>query len=224
MTRSRLGSSLALALLVQAALPAGAGAQLAYPKTAKVTHVDDYFGTKVPDPYRWLEDDTASAVKAWVQAENAVTFGYLDKIPFRARLRARLEELQNYPRYSAPSRTGPFYVFSKNDGLQNQSVLYIQRGLEGTPEVLIDPNAFSADGTARLGASVLSKDGKYFGYGLPSGGSDWQEYRPNPVLIRIETRSGHGAVNTAKRLDQTADLYAFMLYNMGVTPRYSALP
>ena len=176
----------------------GTAQGLSYPKTSKVTHVDDYFGTKVPDPYRWLEDDTASAVRAWVQAENTVTFGYLDRIPFRPRLRARLEELQNYPRYSAPSHTGPYYVFSKNDGLQNQSVLYLQRGLEGTPEVLIDPNKLSADGTIRLGASVLSKDGKYFGYGLSSGGSDWQEYRvmetatrkPLPDLIRWVKVSG----------------------------------
>jgi prolyl oligopeptidase len=190
--------SVLIALMVLSVPTLGTAQGLSYPKTAKVTHVDDYFGTKVPDPYRWLEDDTASAVRAWVQAENTVTFGYLDRIPFRPRLRARLEELQNYPRYSAPSHTGPYYVFSKNDGLQNQSVLYLQRGLEGTPEVLIDPNKLSADGTIRLGASVLSKDGKYFGYGLSSGGSDWQEYRvmetatrkPLPDLIRWVKVSG----------------------------------
>src|SRR4026207_795106 len=145
--------SIALAALA-VAVPARAQT-LVYPKTTKVTHVDDYFGTKVADPYRWLEDDTASAVRGWVQAENAVTFGYLNRIPFRARLRARLEELQNYPRYSAPSHTGPYYVFSKNDGLQNQSVLYIQRGLDGPAELLLDPNALSADGTVRLGANRL---------------------------------------------------------------------
>jgi prolyl oligopeptidase len=148
--------SFRLALL--AALPLSASAQgQSYPRAAKVDHVDDYFGTKVPDPYRWMEDDTASAVKAWVQAENAVTFAYLDKIPFRARLRARLEELYNYPRYSAPSHTGPYYVFSKNDGLQNQSVLYIQRGLEGAPELLLDPNALSSDGTVRRKSAVQGR-------------------------------------------------------------------
>ena len=155
-----------------------------YPKTAKIAHVDDYFGTRVSDPYRWLEDDTASTVAAWVKAENAVTFGFLDKIPFRARLRARLEELQNYPRYSAPSHTGPYYLFSRNDGLQNQSVLYIQRGLDGAPELLLDPNTLSTDGTVRLGATALSRDGKYFGYGLSSGGSDWEEYRVMETATR----------------------------------------
>ncbi|HEY9383645.1 MAG TPA: prolyl oligopeptidase family serine peptidase [Gemmatimonadales bacterium] len=187
---------IALAALA-VAVPARAQT-LVYPKTTKVTHVDDYFGTKVADPYRWLEDDTASAVRGWVQAENAVTFGYLNRIPFRARLRARLEELQNYPRYSAPSHTGPYYVFSKNDGLQNQSVLYIQRGLDGPAELLLDPNALSADGTVRLGANRLSRDGKYFGYGLSSGGSDWEEYRvmetatrkPLPDVIRWVKVSG----------------------------------
>ncbi len=197
--RFRIRRSVLTALTALTVLTGIAAAQaLAYPKTAKVTHVDDYFGTKVADPYRWLEDDTASAVKAWVQAENAVTFGYLDKIPFRSQLRARLEQLYNYPRIGAPSRTGPYYTFSRNDGLQNQAVLYIQKGLDGTPEVLIDPNKLSADGTVRLGTAVLSRDGKYFGYGLSSGGSDWQEYhvmetatrKPLPDLIRWVKVSG----------------------------------
>ena len=169
-----------------------------YPKTTKVDHVDVYFGTRVADPYRWLEDDTASVVRAWVQAENAVSFAYLDKIPFRARLRSRLEELQNYPRTTAPSHTGPYYVFTRNDGLQNQSVLYLQRGLTGTPEVLIDPNTLSTDGTVRLGATRLSRDGKYFAYGTSSGGSDWESYhvmetatrKPLPDLIRWVKVSG----------------------------------
>jgi len=164
---------LATGLLLAPSAPAQ---ELVYPTTPRVDQVDDYFGTRVPDPYRWLEDDTASAVKRWVEAQNAVTFAYLETIPFRNRLRARLEQLYNYPRYGAPSRTGPYYLFSKNDGLQNQSVLYIQKGLDGTPEVLIDPNTLSADGTVRLGAAALSKDGRYFAYGLSRGGSDWQEF------------------------------------------------
>jgi len=110
-------------------------AGLSYPATKKVDQVDDYFGTKVADPYRWLEDDNAEEVKAWVQAENAVTFGYLDAIPFRPKIRARLAEIYNYPRYTSPFRAGEHYLFTKNDGLQNQSVYYIQKGLDGTPEV-----------------------------------------------------------------------------------------
>ncbi len=186
-------------LFFLAVLPGQATAQgLSYPKTAKVDHLDDYFGTRIADPFRWLEDDTASAVKAWVQSENAVTFGYLDKIPFRPQLRARLERLYNYPRVGAPSRTGPYYTYSKNNGLQNQSVLYIQKGLNGAPEVLIDPNTLSSDGTVRLGTARLSPDGKYLGYGTSSGGSDWQEYRvmetasrkPLPDLLRWVKVSG----------------------------------
>jgi prolyl oligopeptidase len=173
-----------LFLLAPVAVGPATAQQVTYPKTPKIDQVDDYFGTRVADPYRWLEDDTASAVRAWVQAENAVTFGYLDRIPFRAQLRRRLETLFNYPRIGAPSRTGPYYTFSRNDGLQNQSVLYIQKGLDGKPEVLIDPNPLSSDGTVRLGAARLSPDGKYFGYGLSSGGSDWQEYRVMETATR----------------------------------------
>lgn len=174
-----------LPVLVATCLAGTLAAQtLEYPRTAKVDHVDTYHGTPVPDPFRWLEDDTATAVRGWVEAQNRVTFGYLEGIPFRGRLRARLEELYNYPRWGAPSRTGPYYLFSRNDGLQNQSVLYIQRGIEGTPEVLIDPNTLSADGTIRLGAAALSRDGTYFGYGLSSGGSDWQEYRVMETATR----------------------------------------
>ena len=182
---ARLAALAAAATLASIILPRAARSQgLVYPKAAKVDHVDDYFGTKVADPYRWLEDDTASTVAAWVKAENALTFAYLEKIPFRARLRARLEELQNYPRISAPTHRGPWYLFSKNDGLQNQSVLYVQRGLEGTPEVLLDPNRLSTDGTVRLGATALSRDGKYFGYGISNGGSDWEEYRVMETATR----------------------------------------
>jgi prolyl oligopeptidase len=173
-----------LAALLTAIPTPGTAQAPVYPKAAKIDHVDIYFGTKVADPYRWLEDDTASAVRGWVTAENAVTFAYLDKIPFRAQLRARLGMLYNYPRISAPSRTASWYTFSKNEGLQNQAVLYIQKGLDGTPEVLIDPNQLSKDGTVRLGANELSRDGKYFAYGLSSGGSDWQEYRVMEAATR----------------------------------------
>src|SRR5712692_3571460 len=108
-------------------------AKLQYPVTKKVDVVDDYFGTKVADPYRWLEDENAPETAAWVEAENKVTFGYLDRIPFRARLKDRLERLYNYAKYTAPSRRGESFFFFKNDGLQNQSVLYVQKGLNGAP-------------------------------------------------------------------------------------------
>src|SRR6185369_9748754 len=103
--------------------------KITYPETKKVEVVDDYFGTKVPDPYRWLEDETSADTKAWVEDQNRVTFGYLDKIPYREKLKARLTELYNYPRFSAPFHRGETYFFTKNDGLQNQSVYYIQKGV-----------------------------------------------------------------------------------------------
>jgi len=149
--------------------------KLQYPNTRRVDHVDTYFGVKVPDPYHWLEDDNAPETMKWVEAENKVTFKYLDKIPFRSKIKARLEKLFNYPRYGAPFRNGRHFFFSKNDGLQNQSVLYMQKGLEGTPELLIDPNTFSADSTSQLAEFALSKDGKYFAYGISQGGSDWRD-------------------------------------------------
>ncbi len=150
--------------------------RLSYPVTKKVEHVDNYHGTMVADPYRWLEKDNSPERAAWVEAQNKVTFAYLEKIPFRGKLAARLEKLFNYPKYSAPVRRGEYFFFTKNDGLQNHSVWYVQKGLDGTPEVLIDPNKFSADGTSRLGAFALSKDGEMAVYGISKGGSDWQEY------------------------------------------------
>ncbi|HYW72416.1 MAG TPA: prolyl oligopeptidase family serine peptidase [Pyrinomonadaceae bacterium] len=153
----------------------GGGGPLKYPETKKVDVVDDYFGTKVPDPYRWLEDDRSPEVAGWVEAQNKVTFAYLDQIPYRAAIKDRLLKLYNYPKYSAPTRRGDWFLTTKNDGLQNQSVWYIQKGLEGTPEMLLDPNAFSKDGTSRLGSFSISHTGKYVGYGVSEGGSDWNE-------------------------------------------------
>jgi prolyl oligopeptidase len=160
--------------------PAG----LAYPQTRTVDHVDTYFGTAVPDPYRWLEDDNAEETARWVAAQNAVTFGYLEKIPFRAALKARLEKVYDYPKYSAPSRKGPYFFFTKNEGLQNQSVHYVQKGLDGSPEVLLDPNTWSDDGTVRLTTFSASKDARHAVYGVSRSGSDWQEYK----VIEIATR------------------------------------
>ncbi len=159
------------------ALADGAFAQVVqYPVTPKNDHVDEYHGTKVQDPYRWLEDDRSPETAAWVKAENELTFGYLDKIPLRGKIFTDLEKAYNYPKYSAPLKKGPYFYFYKNDGLQNQSVLYRQKGLKGNPEVVLDPNKLSADGTTRLGVFSLSKDGKYAVCGFSKGGSDWQVY------------------------------------------------
>jgi prolyl oligopeptidase len=154
-----------------------AAQQLQYPAARKVDQVDVYHGTRVADPYRWLEDDNAPETAAWVAAENKITFPYLEAIPFRQRLQARVKELNNYPKYSSPSHKGPYYFFSKNDGLQDQSVLYIQKGLDGPPEVLIDPNTWSTDHTSRLATFVPSADAKYAVYGISTSGSDWEQFK-----------------------------------------------
>jgi prolyl oligopeptidase len=167
-----------LLLMLSSSVAVGQGdTPLAYPKARKTDQTDNYHGTKVADPYRWLEDDRSAETADWVKAENKVTFDYLAQIPYRSQLQSRLEQVYNYPKYSAPSRKGEWFYFSKNDGLQNQSVLYRQKGLDGKPELVIDPNKLSTDGTTRLGAFSLSKDGKYAVVGLSKGGSDWQEYQ-----------------------------------------------
>jgi len=150
-------------------------AQIKYPITAKLPVTDDYFGTKVIDPYRWLEDDNSVETKAWVGQENELTQKYLSAIPFRNQVRARLEALWNYPRYGSPFKKGDWYYYYKNDGLQNQSVLYRQKGLNASPEVFFDPNTLSADGTAALGGLSFSKNGQYAAYTVSSAGSDWEE-------------------------------------------------
>jgi len=157
-----------------------------YPQTKKVDVIDEYHGTKIPDPYRWLEDDKAPEVKAWVEEQNKVTLGYLSRIPFRDRIKKRLEELINYPRYSAPFRIGEYYFFGKNDGLQNQSVIYYQKGLEGTPQVFIDPNVLSQDGTVRIGLLGESQDNRYMAIARSEAGSDWQEIRVMEITTRQE--------------------------------------
>jgi len=148
---------------------------LEYPVARKMEQVDSYHGVKVSDPYRWLEDDRSEETGRWVKAENEVTFSYLDKIPYRAQVMKRLEQLYNYPKYVQPFRRGSLYFFSKNDGLQNQNVFYVQTGLDGAPELLLDPNKFSADGTSRLHALTVSKDGQYCAYAVSTGGADWEE-------------------------------------------------
>ena len=145
-----------------------------YPRTAKGIITDTYFETVVADPYRWLEDDTSAATKNWVQEENKVTQDYLHQIPFRDQIRQKLEKLWNYEKFSAPFKEGKYTYFYKNDGLQNQPVLY--RQLEnGEPEVFLDPNTFSADGTTSLGGISFSKDGSLAAYQISEGGSDWRK-------------------------------------------------
>jgi len=161
-----------------------AEAQMNYPVTKKTDVVDDYHGTKIADPYRWLEDDNSTETKDWVAAQNKVTFDYLSKIPFRDKVKARLGEMWNYTRYGSPSKEGAYYYFYKNDGLQNQSILYRQKGLTGQPEVFIDPNQFSADGTVALGGVYFSKHSKYVAYLTAQSGSDWQEV----TLLDVESK------------------------------------
>jgi prolyl oligopeptidase len=164
-----------VAVVLALEVSAASAQNLKYPEARKAEQVDAYHGVKVRDLYRWLEDDRSEETARWVKAENELTFTYLDKIPYRAQVMNRLEQLYNYPKYTAPFRRGEFYIFSKNDGLQNQDVLYLQKGLEGTPELLLDPNKFSADGTSRLRAFEVSKDGQYCAYGVSVGGGDWEE-------------------------------------------------
>ena len=146
---------------------------LPYPETERTDVVDDYHGTLVADPYRWLEDDNSEATAAWVKAQNEVTDDYLSKIPFRNAIRERLTELWNYPKESAPRLKGGKLYFSRNNGLQNQSVIYRRDTPEAEAEVFFDPNTLSDDGTVALAATSFSKDGKYFAYSTSASGSDW---------------------------------------------------
>ena len=148
--------------------------RIEYPETKKVDVTDDYFGTSVPDPYRWLEDDMSEETAAWVSEQNRVTFGYLEKIPYRAEIKSRLEKIWNYEKFTRPFNEGDYTYFSKNDGLQNQYVIYRQKG-NGEPELFLDPNTFSADGTTSLAEMDFSKDGTLLAYSISEGGSDWRK-------------------------------------------------
>ncbi|MEG4306550.1 prolyl oligopeptidase family serine peptidase [Microcoleus sp. D3_18a_C4] len=154
---------------------------LSYPTTRKIDQTDDYHGVKVSDPYRWLENPDSEETQAWVEAQNAVTFGYLNEIPARAKIKQRLTQLWDYEKYGIPFKEGSRYFYYKNDGLQNQSVLYTLTSLDSEPKVLIDPNTLSEDGTVALGGIAISEDGKYMAYGLSSSGSDWQEWKVREV-------------------------------------------
>src|SRR5438309_5212550 len=182
-------------LVLAAMLLSGAGTTPAaqtirYPPARKGDVVDDYHGTKVADPYRWLEDVDSPDTRAWVEAENRVTFAYLEQIPERERIRKRLTELWDYPKYGAPFKKGSRYFFFKNSGLQNQSVLYTQSSLTAEPQVLLDPNTLSADGTVALSILAFAEDGRTMVYGTSGSGSDWQEFRVRDVATR-QDRSDH---------------------------------
>ena len=150
-----------------------------YPATRKVDQVDEYFGTPVADPFRWLEEDVrqSEAVAQWVEAQNKVTFGYLKQLPYREAIEKRLTQLWDYEKYGTPFKQGPRYFYFKNDGLQNQSVLYKLDSLDGTPEVLVDPNGWSEDGTDALGGTAFSDDGQWMAYGIQKAGSDWRTWK-----------------------------------------------
>ena len=167
-----------------------------YPNTTSVGQEDDYHGTVVKDPYRWLEDPDADDTKAWVNAQNKVTFGYLEKIASRKSFQDRLTTLWNYERYSPPFKKGEWVFYKKNDGLQNQAVLYKQKGLAGAPEVLLDPNTLSADGTVALAATAFTDDGKLMAYATSGSGSDWMTWKVRDVV-------------TGKDLDDTIEWSKF---------------
>jgi prolyl oligopeptidase len=162
-------------LLFACSKPKEQPALMKYPISEKVNTVDTLFGTAVNDPYRWLEDDTTKATANWVKAQNEVTFGFLEKIPYRETIKKRLEALYNYERLSAPFKEGDFYYFYKNNGLQNQSVLYRKKGEEGAPELFLDPNTFSKDGTTSMAGISFCKDGSLAAYQISEGGSDWRK-------------------------------------------------
>ena len=155
--------------------------KIEYPKTKKVDQTDDYHGTIVADPYRWLENPDSEDSRAWIEAQNKITQAYLATIPEREKIKARLTELWNYEKYSAPFKQGGKYFYFKNDGLQNQSVLYVADSPTDKGRVLLDPNTLSADGTVALSGISVSDDGRLLAYGLSSGGSDWQEWRVREV-------------------------------------------
>ena len=158
---------------------------LKYPNTKKVDSVDTYFGIKIQDPFRWLEDDRSPETESWVKEQNKTTFNYLDKIPFRKELKKRLEQLWNFEKLGSPFKEGDYVYFFKNDGLQNQNVLYRKKGEEAEAEVFLDPNSFSEDATTSLAGINFSKDGSIAAYSISEGGSDWRKV----IVINAENKS-----------------------------------
>lgn len=164
-----------------------ASASFDYPKARKVDQVDDYHGTKVADPYRWLENPDSPESREWIEAQNKVTFDFLGKIPEREKIKERLTGLWNYERFGVPFRQGKRYFITRNDGLQNQSVLFTLENLQAEPKLLLDPNKLSAEGTVALKSYAISEDGEYMAYGLSSAGSDWEEWRVRKVSTAEDT-------------------------------------
>lgn len=160
---------------------------LPYPETRQdASVIDNYFGTEVADPYRWLEDDNSAETAQWVKAENEVTQDYLSQIPYRETMKTRLTELWNFPKYGVPAQCGEWIFSFENDGLQNQSVLYCQKGIDGTKEVFLDPNTMSEGGTVAIGNINFSKDKKYMAYTASESGSDWVSI--NVIDIATKTK------------------------------------
>ena len=159
----------------------------AYPPARKSERVDEYHGVKVADPYRWLEDPDSAETRAWIEGQNKLTYGYLNNIPEREKIKARITKLWNFEKYGTPYKDGGRYFFSKNDGLQNQSVLYTMKNLTDVPKVLLDPNKLSTDGTVALAGTYVSDDGKYMAYGTSAAGSDWQEFRARDIETGKDT-------------------------------------
>jgi prolyl oligopeptidase len=176
--------SLILTLLFAMTTPSvsqTSGSQLIYPQARRGDQVDDYHGTKVADPYRWLEDTDSADTHAWVEAENKLTFSYLDKIPYRQPIHERLTKLWNYERYTAPRQEGGRYFYDHNNGLQNQNVLLVAESLSAEPRLLLDPNLLSADGTIAISDTAISDNGKLMAYGIATSGSDWNEWHVRDV-------------------------------------------
>jgi prolyl oligopeptidase len=180
-------SARAVALCAFAVSSAFALTQLAaqsplhYPVARKGDQTDNYFGTTVADPYRWLENTESPETKQWIEAENALTFQYLASIPERASIKDQLTRVWNYPKYNVPVKRGKDYFFTENSGLQNQAVLYVQHGLKGVRKMVLDPNTLSTDGTVALGVWDATENGRYLAYAVAAAGSDWEEIRVRDV-------------------------------------------
>jgi prolyl oligopeptidase len=170
-----------LSMLMALAVAQTSSSPLGYPQAKRGDQVDDYHGTKVADPYRWLEDTDAAETHAWVEAENKLTFGYLEQIPYRQAIRDRLTKLWNYERFTIPGQYGGRYFYQHNTGLQNQNVLLVAESINAEPRVLLDPNTLSTDGTVALAGTEISDDGKLMAYGLATSGSDWTEWHVRDI-------------------------------------------